>query len=156
MGFWSTEYIASSKLSGPAYSTCVLVTGMRLDVAEEIAGYEVSKTPKVIAFEPCRCLWFMCASCPVFKEVVSKRPILKSHRLTLQNQINLHNWMVALAIDKARTLVQSRVRKSWLPFSSVRKLHTMNNVNGNTWKALRTDSDSDDLPEPVKVTNVSL
>jgi hypothetical protein len=58
MVFWSTVYNPTDPQR--TYSTCVLVTGVTLFIAETVSAYE-SKTEKyVVGTEPCWCGPFSC------------------------------------------------------------------------------------------------
>ena len=135
LAFWSTEYIGTSAVAGPAYSTCIMTSGIKLDVAEEIAGYEESQNKKVVASEPCHCGFFSCARCPVFKKITNRKPVFKRHKLTLKNHINLHNWMLKSATDKGMALIQGRQSKttSTPALAQMESMHSLDNVHDDAW-----------------------
>jgi hypothetical protein len=103
IGFWSTRYDAGAGPVGPMYSTCVTASGVDIRVGEEVAGWETSVQNVVVGYDPCRCamLQLYCRACARTEERTTKRPIFKRHKLTLQNQIELHRWMVKEAVDRA-------------------------------------------------------
>eukprot|EP01025_Chloroclados_australasicus_P037504 TRINITY_DN3829_c0_g2_i3.p1 TRINITY_DN3829_c0_g2~~TRINITY_DN3829_c0_g2_i3.p1 ORF type:complete len:385 (-),score=54.05 TRINITY_DN3829_c0_g2_i3:1047-2201(-) len=101
--FWSTEYI-NSPISQPEYSSCVMVTGIELSVAEELAGWEVSTDYKTVGYEDCHCRLFGCKKCPIIKEITSKKPIFKRHQITLNEHKQLHKEMVGMAVQQVKDL----------------------------------------------------
>lgn len=116
LAFWSTEFNGDHAVFAATYSTCVMVSGVQIEVGEEVSEWETSVQSRLVAYQPCQCGWLRCAQCPVFKEVTTKRPIMKRHRLTLRNQLDLHRWMVKRAVDQAALLVETRksIGGSWI------------------------------------------
>eukprot|EP00188_Purpureofilum_apyrenoidigerum_P001736 Plantae.Rhodophyta-Purpureofilum_apyrenoidigerum.ctg19855.p1 GENE.Plantae.Rhodophyta-Purpureofilum_apyrenoidigerum.ctg19855~~Plantae.Rhodophyta-Purpureofilum_apyrenoidigerum.ctg19855.p1 ORF type:complete len:324 (-),score=25.25 Plantae.Rhodophyta-Purpureofilum_apyrenoidigerum.ctg19855:87-947(-) len=108
LAFWSTEYNGDHTVIAAAYSTCVMVSGVEILVGEDVAEWETSVQPRLVGHQPCHCGFLSCAQCPIYQESTTKRPIMKRHRLTLQNQLDLHRWMVKSAVDQARYLVETR------------------------------------------------
>mmetsp|Transcript_2977 Transcript_2977/g.9118 ORF Transcript_2977/g.9118 Transcript_2977/m.9118 type:complete len:287 (+) Transcript_2977:66-926(+) len=108
LAFWSTEYNGEHAVMAAIYSTCVMVSGVEILVGEDVAEWETSVQPRLVGYQPCHCGFVSCAQCPIYQESTTKRPIMKRHRLTLQNQLDLHRWMVKSAVDQARYLVATR------------------------------------------------
>lgn len=104
MAFWSTKFINQPSLVASAYSTCVLVTGVDLNIGEDLAGYEISEREQIIGTQPCHCGYLYCAKCPIRHKISTKSPVFKRHRMTLRNQQELHKWMVKKAVDQVRSL----------------------------------------------------
>lgn len=69
-----------------AYNVNLAMTGITFTAAEIIAGYEETKTERLIGKEPCHCGLLKCESCPIFTIDVLKTPIFKRHVLTFYQQ----------------------------------------------------------------------
>ncbi|KAA8493299.1 hypothetical protein FVE85_8744 [Porphyridium purpureum] len=105
MVFWSTQYVGSSPLFASAYYACVMTAGAMLNIAEDVAGFEESKEEIVLGHEPCHRGYLWCARCPIKHERITRTPIFKRSKLTLDAQVELHNFMEASAFKSALALV---------------------------------------------------
>lgn len=108
IAFWSTHFAGTRSMGAPRYSTCVTVAGVNLAIAEHVAGWKTSSTKRVIAHSPCECGFLFCARCPVFHNDESRTPIFKRHVLTLEQQVQLQQWMLRHAVDRAKSLTGTR------------------------------------------------
>jgi hypothetical protein len=103
IGFWATRYDAGAGPVGPMYSTCVTASGMDIRVAEEVAEWQTTQENVVVGVDPCHCTAFnlYCRDCERTETRTMRKPVFKRHRLTLQDQMELHKWMVKKAVDHA-------------------------------------------------------
>lgn len=106
LAYWSTAYTPSA-LASATYSSCVMVTGVDIEVGEEVAEWKTTRDQVLVAHRPCECGYLYCEKCPVFETREAKTPIFKRRKLTLRNQADLHRWMVRLAVDRVATLLSS-------------------------------------------------
>lgn len=108
ISFWATDFRPATPVSAQTYATCVSTAGVRVAVAEEIAAWRTAKRQRNMGTRPCHCGYLMCERCPVFVEDVTRTPVFKRHKLRLQQQVDLHNWMVLQAVGRARSLSESQ------------------------------------------------
>lgn len=105
MAFWSTVYNPDAFQKHKTYSTCAMVTGVTLLVAEQVAEWNVMHEQYQIGVEPCHCGVLYCEECPVFDTRVVRTPVLERHSLSLKKQAELRQWMVYQAIHAAEHLL---------------------------------------------------
>lgn len=104
LAYWSTAYTPSAVLTA-TYSSCVMATGVEIEVGEEVAEWRTTRDKILVANEPCHCGRVWCEHCPVFETRESRTPIFKRHKLSLRNQADLHRWMVRQAVDRVSSLI---------------------------------------------------
>jgi len=68
------------------YNVNLATTGISFIAAEIVAGYEETKTERLIGSEPCHCGAIRCEKCPIFTIDVLKTPVFKRHILTFYQQ----------------------------------------------------------------------
>ena len=104
--FWSTAY--DRRLTSETYTTCVVVSGVEIEIAEVVAGWHKETKKVQIGVEKCDCGYILpCSICPVFDIVTTEAPIFKRHSLTLKQQGDLHLWLAKKALFKAEELFGS-------------------------------------------------
>jgi len=103
MAYWSTAYNGDETvlIGGSEYSTCILVTGIDFTLAETVVDYEETYHKELIGHQPCHCGLFSCEKCPIYDTVVKRKPIFARHVLSIDQQHELHHWMVREAVESA-------------------------------------------------------
>jgi hypothetical protein len=125
LAFWSTVYVGENTMFASRYHSCVMAAGVSVLVGEDVAEWQTSVASRQVGVRPCECGWLSCESCPIFERATTKTPIFKRHKLSLKNQVDLHNWMRLSAVNSARSLsghsdqwlgggrAQGRVAPAW-------------------------------------------
>lgn len=100
MYYFNTRYEAATD----TYHACAVASGVRLAVAEHVAGYEEEQREQIIGHEPCFCVLnnLFCRSCPVRHVAHLRRPVMARHALTLDDHRRLRRTMILQAWDQVR------------------------------------------------------
>lgn len=126
MAFWSTTY--DPRWKDRVYTSCVLVTGVTLTVAETVAEWTSTTEKYVVATEPCWCGPFSCDRCPVLETRTVRWPVLERRALSLKKQDELRCWMISQAIKSAEHLVMGE--------SDTPEVSDGNGINKTIWYPL--------------------
>jgi hypothetical protein len=93
-----------TEVSTRGYHSCVMVSGIRLVIAETVVGTIEEKTARIIGSTPCHCGMFTCERCPIVQEVITHRPVFHRATLTMDEAKALQQHLVQRATDAALAL----------------------------------------------------
>jgi len=108
LAFFSTRFtpasIITSVTSGEtelrgAYETCYVVSGVDIEVEEQIVAYQEDTVVELVGVTPCHCGLVWCEKCPDYRERLLRRPIFRRQALTMRGQEALATRMAAKAVE---------------------------------------------------------
>jgi hypothetical protein len=99
--FWSSEHVLAN-----TYSTCILISSVRILIAEQVAEWTTTKERRQIGSHPCHCGWAYCMQCPDYQDMETHIPIFKRHALSIKQQSELGAWMQRRATEEAEALIR--------------------------------------------------
>lgn len=94
-----TVYDIATRYRPGFYSTCVLVSGVELEVADSIIGWQNESYTDIIGHEPCHCGWLRCETCPIFRTRFVSTPIIKKYALSLASHNDIFNFISNAAVE---------------------------------------------------------
>lgn len=95
--FFHMYYVNTRYTPDDHYSSCILASGIRLTIGEIVVGEIEQRTTDVLAYEPCRCGWVFCEKCPVFREIITKKPIFSRPAGTVGWHRDIQNVLAGMA-----------------------------------------------------------
>jgi hypothetical protein len=102
-------YYVNTRFSAPdTYESCVVVSGIAIEVAENIVGY-TEQTTTELHTRPCFCAPFhlYCRSCPFEVATTTRTPVLARHALALSQHRKLRALLLTQAYEQVGGYVEA-------------------------------------------------
>jgi hypothetical protein len=79
------------------YRTCVMASGIRMQIGEVIVDMIEERTEEIKGYRPCHCGYVYCERCPIIAETRTQRPVYARHTGSIQWHVKLQNLLAGMA-----------------------------------------------------------
>lgn len=90
-------YYINTAYEGSTYRTCVMASGIRMQLGEIIVDTIEERTEQITGYRPCHCGYLYCEKCPIVTETRTQRPVYARHTGSIQWHVKLQNLLAGMA-----------------------------------------------------------
>ena len=90
-------YYINTIYEGSTYRTCVMASGIRMQLGEIIVDTIEERTEQITGYRPCHCGYLYCEKCPIVTETRTQRPVYARHTGSIQWHVKLQNLLAGMA-----------------------------------------------------------
>ena len=90
-------YYINTAYTPGLYRTCVMASGIRLQLGEIVVDVIEERTEEIKGYRPCHCGYLYCERCPIITETRTQRPVYARHTGNIQWHVKLQNLLAGMA-----------------------------------------------------------